>query len=128
VSGLYELLAAGKPPNSASAFESYCLAFSREETETTYLAPIEFVHFGKDQIVFGPFTIRWMSKRELVRIFHNSTRALFYQWARIPSDGLSGYWWLIAQEKEPISPIGKIHVDFSTLGQVPSRLLKNSVG
>lgn len=116
-SGVYERLAAGNPPDDASAFQSYLEAFSREQDHVTYLAPIEYVRFSNDRMEFGEFKISRLLKADLESIFQNRTRALFYKWAQMPTDELSGYWWLMVEESERTPLIGKHVVDLSAVGR-----------
>jgi hypothetical protein len=120
-SGVYERIAARDIPDLTIDFQSYRDAFSREQTQVTYLAPIEYVSFRKEVMDFGQFSICSLSKTELEDIFQNRTRALFYKWAQIPTDELWGYWWLIAEGRKPTPPIGKITLDFRTLTYVRRR-------
>ena len=81
-------------------FQSFVAAFTRNETITYILAPLEYVEFSADvALVFDSFRIKKFSKQELTAIIENDTREIFYPDSTLDMHLLSQYWWLVASEK-----------------------------
>lgn len=96
-SGYYFNVLEGKPVNVEETFSTYCEAFERRTTHTTYLAPMQFVSFDDDLIDFGQFQVVRFSVDELRKILRIRDRRVFYP-STIPQpemiEFLSNYWFV----------------------------------
>src|SRR5262249_50250399 len=90
-----------------------------------YLALVEYVSFTRKRLDLGRFEIARLSREELDDLLQNQVRADFYPWALVPTPWLANYWWNVARETQPTTPIGKLLVDFTAMdvvGRTYSRL------
>jgi len=108
-SGCYLNLAVGHLESPDEAFSAYCTAFTRQQVQVTYLAPLEFVHFVESLMDFGTYQIKRFSVQELETILQHRINSVFYPWAAISSDSLkllSQYWFIQITEAAAPSHIG----------------------
>jgi hypothetical protein len=104
-SGVYLSLHGGETISATDVGRHLRSSLLQSRLEVTYLAPIELVHFAKDQLSFDRFTIRQFSVEELAALTQNGTRALFYPWAKLDLDVLKSYWFLVATNTIEVRPL-----------------------
>ncbi len=106
LSGIYCDLFDGQRAQADELFARFQAAFEAKTQTITHYAPIEWVYFGKETIQFGEFEIRRLSVAEMETIFRDRICRAFYHWARLSTEELAGYWFLIAKETVPVDPPG----------------------
>ena len=82
-------------------FRRFVAAFTRSESNTDFLAPLEYVAFSADApLDFGSFRVKKFSEQELITITENDTREIFYPESTLEDTRLlCQYWWLVVSEK-----------------------------
>ena len=96
-------------------------AFRRKTRNVTYLAPMEYVRFSGNPIVFRHFTIRSYSWKELDQLLQNSVNHVFYQWSHLSIKDLGNlaqYSFIVVTETESTERIGHIGHGLADVGKV----------
>ena len=96
----------GRPCDLAKRYEE---AFQRRHVETTYLAPMEFVKFAKQELKFPGFEIRKFDRDELDAIVGNDVNRVFFPNAVLNEralDALQEYWFIVAKAQEAVRRLG----------------------
>jgi hypothetical protein len=118
-SGVYQRAAAGEAlPDATVLSEDLRRELSRSNSTVTYLALVEYVSFRRTRVDFGRYEITRLSREELDNLLQSQVRADFYPWAVVPTSWLANYWWIVARETQPTTPIGKLMVDFTAMDVV----------
>lgn len=73
-------------------------AFQRRNVETTYLAPMEFVKFPKQELKFSGFEIRRFKREEFDKIVGNEVNRVFYPNAEVNTCILQEYWFIVVKK------------------------------
>jgi hypothetical protein len=85
--------------------------FLTSTAKYTTLAPIEFVEFVIDPMVFEGFSVRRFNKDELDNIFQQNICRLFYPCAEVDTGLLSSYWFIVCSEERAIPQWGRFAWD-----------------
>lgn len=96
----------------------YVKAFQRRHVETTYLAPMEFVKFPKQELKFSGFEIRRFKKEEFDKIVGNDVNRVFYLHAVVDTDVLQEYWFIVVKAKEEVRRLGLLTISKEAVGWV----------
>lgn len=102
-SGLYKKAYGREPMESDELVRSYLRAFERRKIERTYLAPIEYVSFHKENIDLGSFQIQLLSVEQIDLLFQNDINRVFFESAVAEARRLEDYWFLRIAEPVSIS-------------------------
>jgi hypothetical protein len=103
----------GKYLSINETFEEYCEAFKTRESQTIYLAPLEFVTFSKGYMNFGTFKVGRFHLRKLEAKLRNRINKIFYPYASFTQEQLkllSQYWFIEAERFGDVSEIGRFSI------------------
>jgi len=120
-SKFYINLGEGTHLEAKELISSLTEAFRRKIRNVTYLAPMEFVRFSGNPIVFRHFTIRSYSWKELDQLLQNSVNEVFYPstYLRIKDLGnLAQYSFIVVTETESTERLGHLGHGLADVGKV----------
>lgn len=115
-SGFYLNLSHGESFEQREAFAQYCEAFTKRESYTRHLVPLEFVSFSKEQLDLGTFKVAKFTKSELETILRQPIRRIFYPETAFTGrelDLLAQYWFLDVVETRPAETIGRAELNLT---------------
>lgn len=96
----------------------YEKAFQRRHVETTYLSPMEFVKFPKQELKFSGFEIRRFKKEEFDKIVGNEVNRVFYPNAEVDTCILQEYWFIVVRAEEEVRRWGTLTISKEAVGMV----------
>jgi hypothetical protein len=120
-SGYYLNAFKKKPYSLDELVHAYLAMFEATESRIRYLAPLEYVQFGKTAMDFGAFKIQHFTMDELSAIFQNPINEVFYPRAAFNVGELQPYWFIDLTITEPISTLldpFRTPIDYSGIGRV----------
>jgi hypothetical protein len=123
-SRFYNDLSKGVTVSPADMLTQLENTFRRRATQITYLAPMEFIHFGCDSMEFKRFTIKRFKKNELDALLQNSVNEVFYPWASVDAVRLAGYWFIVVTGTEPAHALGKFYSALGDVGKIDIQFTK----
>ena len=112
------------PSRPCELVTRYEEAFQRRYVETTYLAPMEFVKFAKQELKFPGFEIRKFDRDELDAIIGNDVNRVFFANAVLNEralDALQEYWFIVAKAQEEVRRLGWLHISKEDMGWVSQK-------
>lgn len=114
-SGYYLDVYDGKPVSMDALFEKYREAFEKRRIRTSYVVPLELVHFHEESMDFGRFQVRRSSLEELTARFQNRVREAFWPRSAIDVNRLEQYWCLELTCDTDAPRLGRVCADLSAL-------------
>jgi hypothetical protein len=120
-SGYYLDTLEGKSSNIDSLVTAYYDASQKTERQVRYLAPIEYVQFGKSSMDFGTFRIQKFTRAELSSILQNRINQVFFPWAVLDVDQLAAYWFInmtVTEFGGPSALVFDRHIDWTDFNRV----------